>query len=264
MSPVKVQDVVTRNATEVVLPPLGNRPKQRFGLHPWLSKYPGNMSPHLVHAGAHALGEVVVVVGRRVCAALEGGVVHDAVDLVGGHTRPDGGVRRVQDLPPRSACGAEPRQVLSGRVHRHCGGGRHMVLVVPVEGATGSDMSSADLGDSRVSESVIGSRGAIVPWAGQGEASRCNTQDCGASALQSPACLLALCRVRQPAIHQERKSCPTSSAIILENMTPWHADSMSDHSMWGHYILGMIGRRLSQRRGFMEACTKARSYSSLI
>lgn len=48
---------------------------------------------------ASGLGEVVVVEGGGVRAACEGGLVHDAVNLVRGDAGSDGRGSRVQDLP---------------------------------------------------------------------------------------------------------------------------------------------------------------------
>ena len=57
------------------------------------------MADDFVYGRADRLGEVAVVQGGGVRIAVDGSLVHDGINLVGGDTRADGSSSDVQDLP---------------------------------------------------------------------------------------------------------------------------------------------------------------------
>mmetsp|Transcript_13677 Transcript_13677/g.35380 ORF Transcript_13677/g.35380 Transcript_13677/m.35380 type:complete len:289 (+) Transcript_13677:3-869(+) len=95
-----------------------------------------------VHGGAHGLWEVVVVERRRVGIALDGRLVHDAIDLVGGDAGADGGVRGVQDLARQAAHPAQPLDLLGGPDGH---GALLLALLLAVRGAVNSVVGTGDV-----------------------------------------------------------------------------------------------------------------------
>lgn len=70
------------------------------------------MADHLVHGGAHRLGERVVIERARVCASLDRRLMDDSINLVRRHPGADGARRFVQNLPPYPARRPGPGDLL--------------------------------------------------------------------------------------------------------------------------------------------------------